>query len=70
MYDWMPLLNTIITRVQAGKLGGVAYTISLKNGGEKIQFNKSAKTSKKIQLQARKVIARIISGKLVVRTGQ
>jgi basic membrane lipoprotein Med (substrate-binding protein (PBP1-ABC) superfamily) len=64
------VLNKIITRVQNGKLGGVSYRISLKNGGEKIQFNKSAKTSKKIQLQARKVIARIISGKLVVRTGQ
>jgi basic membrane protein A len=67
MYDWMPVLNKIITRVQSGKLGGVSYRISLKNGGEKIQFNKAAKTPKKIQATAQKVIARIVSGKIVVR---
>ena len=66
MYDWMPVLNKIITRVQNGKLGGVSYRISLKNGGEKIQFNKSANTPKRIQDTAKNVIARIVSGKIVV----
>jgi len=66
MYDWMPLLNTIITRVQAGKLGGVAYTISLKNGGEKIQFNAAAKTSLKVRQAAAKLVAGIASGKIKV----
>jgi basic membrane protein A and related proteins len=68
MYDWMPVLNKIITQVQNGKLGGVSYRISLKNGGEKIQFNKAAKTPKKLQDTAKNVIARIVSGKIVVRT--
>jgi len=36
MYDWMVVLNKIIPRVQSGKLGGVSYRITLKNGGEKI----------------------------------
>jgi basic membrane protein A len=68
MYDWMPVLNKIITRVQDGKLGGVSYRISLKNGGEKVQFNKTAQTPKKTQDAAQKVIAKIVSGKIVVRT--
>jgi basic membrane lipoprotein Med (substrate-binding protein (PBP1-ABC) superfamily) len=66
----MPVLNKIITRVQDGKLGGVSYRISLKNGGEKIQFNKAAKTPAKIQETAKKVVARIVSGKIVVSGGQ
>lgn len=69
MYDWMPPLNQIITRVQSGKLGGVSFRISLKNGGERIQFNKAAKTPKAIQEAAKKVVERIVSGKIVVPTG-
>jgi basic membrane lipoprotein Med (substrate-binding protein (PBP1-ABC) superfamily) len=66
MYDWMPLLNQMITRVQAGKLGGVAYRISLKNGGEKVQFNKAAKTPLTIQATAKKLVAGIASGKIKI----
>jgi len=69
MYDWMPALNQIITRVQSGKLGGVSYRISLKNGGERIQFNKAAKTPKAIQETAKKVVEKIVSGKIVISTG-
>jgi len=69
MYDWMPVFNQIVTRVQNGKLGGVSYKISLKNGGEKIQFNKAAKTSKEIQAKAKKVVDGIVSGKIVVPSG-
>jgi len=68
MYDWMVVLNKIIPRVQSGKLGGVSYRITLKNGGEKVQFNKTAKTPKKVQDAAKKVIAKIVSGKLVINT--
>ena len=66
MYDWMVVLNKIIPRVQSGKLGGVSYRITLKNGGEKVQFNKAAATPKKVQDAAKKVIARIVGGKLVI----
>jgi len=69
MYDWMPLLNQIVTRVQSGKLGGVSYRISLKNGGEKIQFNMAANTSKAIKLKAKTIVDGIISGKIVVPSG-
>jgi basic membrane lipoprotein Med (substrate-binding protein (PBP1-ABC) superfamily) len=66
MYNWMPLLNTIITRVQGGKLGGVAYRIALKNGGETIQFNKAAKTPLKFQTIAKKLVKDISTGKITV----
>jgi len=66
MYDWMPTLNQIVSRVQSGKLGGVTYRISLKNQGEKIQFNKAANTPLAIQAKAKKVVAGIVSGKIVV----
>jgi basic membrane lipoprotein Med (substrate-binding protein (PBP1-ABC) superfamily) len=69
MYDWMPVLTQIVTRVQNGKLGGVSYRISLKNGGEKIQFNKAANTPKTIQAKAKKVVDGIVSGKIVVPSG-
>ena len=70
MYDWMPVLNKIVARVQAGKLGGVSYRITLKNGGEKIQFNKAATTPLKFRTAAEKIIARIVSGKIVITSGQ
>jgi hypothetical protein len=62
----MPTLNQIVTRVQSGKLGGVSYRISLKNQGEKIQINKAANTPIAIQAKAKKVVAGIVSGKIVV----
>ena len=70
MYDWMPILNTIVARVRSGKLGGVSYRITLKNGGEKIKFNKAANTPLRFQTAAQKVIARIVSGKIVIPSGQ
>jgi basic membrane protein A len=70
MYDWMPILNQMLTRIQDGKKAGLTYTITLKNGGEKIQFNKSFNTPKTIKDKAAQIIAKISTGKIKVRTGQ
>jgi basic membrane protein A len=70
MYDWMPILNQMLTRIQDGKKAGLTYTITLKNGGEKIQFNKSFNTPKTIKDKAAQIIARISTGKIKVPTGQ
>ena len=59
-----------VARVRSGKLGGVSYRITLKNGGEKIKFNKAANTPLRFQTAAQKVIARIVSGKIVIPSGQ
>jgi basic membrane protein A len=70
MYDWMPILNQMLTRIQDGKKAGLTYTITLKNGGEKIQFNKSFNTPKTIKDKAAQIIAKISTGKIKVPTGQ
>ncbi len=36
VYNWVPVLEQILTGIRAGKLGGATYTISLGNNGEKI----------------------------------
>ena len=39
VYDWTLMLKEIITKNKAGTLGGVQYTLQLKNGGLKIAYN-------------------------------
>ena len=38
-YNWVPVLSQIFTAIRAGKLGGATYTITLKNGGDKIEVD-------------------------------
>ncbi|MEP7291845.1 MAG: BMP family protein [Chloroflexota bacterium] len=33
VYDWVPTLTDMIEKIQAGELGGTAYTLTLENGG-------------------------------------
>ena len=39
VYHWEVVLRDIISKIQAGTLGGQAYAISLENGGEVVEFN-------------------------------
>src|SRR5271165_1790688 len=39
IYNWVPILQEMITDIRAGKLGGATFVIGLGNGGEKIAFN-------------------------------
>ncbi|HEX7976438.1 MAG TPA: BMP family protein [Anaerolineales bacterium] len=39
VYDWTGMLKDIIAKYQAGTLGGVTYTLQLKNDGLKIVYN-------------------------------
>ncbi len=70
MYDWMPILKQMFTRMQNGKKAGVTYTISLKNAGEKVQFNKAFSTPKTIKTKAAQLIAKISSGAIRIPVGQ
>ena len=38
VYNWAPVLMDMIQRHQAGELGGVAYTLTLENGGQIFVF--------------------------------
>jgi basic membrane lipoprotein Med (substrate-binding protein (PBP1-ABC) superfamily) len=66
VYNWKVALNKILTGVQAGKLGGNYYTLTLKNGGEKIQFNPGYKLAAPVKAAAQKEIAGIEKGSIKV----
>lgn len=66
IYDWNGTLNKIFTGLKAGKLGGGSYTLSLKNGGEKIAFNPKFELPGTVRAAAQKVIAGIKKGSIKV----
>lgn len=39
VYDWTGMLKDMISKHQAGTLGGITYTLTLSNGGLKIVYN-------------------------------
>ncbi len=67
IYDWTGVLTQIVNGIQAGKRGGASYTITLKNGGEKIQYNPGYTLSATIKAAAQKVISGIENGSIKVR---
>jgi len=62
VYDWTGTLTKILNGVQAGKLGGSSFAITLKNGGEKIQYNPGYKLAASVKTAAAKVITGIENG--------
>ncbi len=66
VYDWTGTLNQIFTGIQAGKLGGGTYTLTLKNGGEKIAFNPQFELPTAVKAAGTKVIAGIEKGSIKV----
>ena len=66
VYNWVPVLQQIITGIRGGKLGGGTFTIGLGNGGEKIAFNAKYPLPANVKSQAEKLVSEISSGKLTV----
>ncbi len=66
VYDWTGMLRDIITLKLAGTGGGKAYSISLKDGGEKIVFNDKITLPDAVKAAAASAMADIESGKIVV----
>jgi basic membrane protein A len=66
LYDWTVPFNQIFTGLQAGKLGGATYTLSLKNGGEKIAINPQFELSPTIKAAEQKVVTGIKNGSIKV----
>ncbi|HXR11391.1 MAG TPA: BMP family protein [Gaiellaceae bacterium] len=66
VYDWTGALGQILTGIQAGKLGGSTYTLTLKNGGEKIAFNPKFALPATVKAAGMKVIAGIEKGSIKV----
>ena len=64
VYDWTGILTKMINGVQGGKLGGASFTISLANGGEKIQLNPGYTLPAKVKAAVSKVVSGIASGSI------
>jgi len=39
VYDWVPMLNTLVKNIKSTKLGGETYTLHLNNDGLRMAFN-------------------------------
>lgn len=66
VYDWTGILTQMLDRVQAGKLGGASYTITLANGGEKIKLNPAFKLPANVKAAEAKAISGIEHGSIKV----
>ncbi len=66
VYDWEPMLKSMITLRLAGTVGGKSYTISLKDGGEKIVFNPKLTVADSVKQAGSDAAAAIESGKVMV----
>jgi len=66
VYDWTGMLKDILKQRKAGKLGGVAYVLTLKNGGLKIAYNPAYKLSAAAKKAGDAAIKGIASGKIKV----
>ena len=64
VYDWTVALNPIIESIQNGKLGGEAYTLTLANGGLKMEFNPKFNLPADVKAKADETIQGIIDGSI------
>ncbi len=64
VYNWVPILKSMIKDIRAGKLGGSTYVIGLGNSGEKIAFNSGYKLPSSVKSEAQKLITEITQGKI------
>jgi basic membrane protein A len=62
LYDWTTVLKEMIAKVQAGELGGTAYTLTLAEGGLNVAFNESVAVGDEVKAAAEAAIAGITDG--------
>lgn len=65
VYNWTPVLMDMIQRRQAGELGGVAYNLTLENGGLAFAFG-DVTISPSVLAAAGEAVSGILSGEIVV----
>lgn len=66
VYNWTGVLTNIINGIKAGKLGGASYAITLKNGGEKVEYNAGYTVPASVKAAAQKEISGIENGSIKV----
>ncbi len=66
VYHWEVVLTKMIDLIQHGTLGGQAFTINLKNGGEVIEYNPQYKLSPEVKKAAEDAIKGIEDGTIKI----
>lgn len=66
VYHWEVVLEDMIAKIQAGKLGGEALTINLANGGEVIEYNPDYALPAQVKALGDATVQKISSGNLTV----
>ena len=66
VYDWTGMLKDILAKRKAGVLGGVAYTLTLENGGLKVAYNPAYKLGAAAKKAGDDAIAGVKKGSIKV----
>jgi len=66
VYDWTGMLKDILAKRKTGTLGGVAYTLTLANGGLKVAYNPAYKLPAAVKVAAEAAISGISKGSIKV----
>jgi basic membrane lipoprotein Med (substrate-binding protein (PBP1-ABC) superfamily) len=69
VYHWEVVLRDIISKINAGTLGGEAYAVSLANGGEVVEFNEAYTLPADVKTLAEETIQGIKDGSLKTGVG-
>lgn len=64
VYDWTGTVKDMITKIQAGELGGTAYNLTLENGGLVIAYNSAVAVPDDAKAAADAAIAGIEDGSI------
>jgi len=70
IYDWSVVLDQIIDLIGQGTYGGTAYTITLENKGEVMDFNPDFALPDDVKAAAEEAIQGIIDGSITIGVGE
>jgi basic membrane protein A len=70
VYDWSVVLDEIIDLIGQGTYGGTAYTITLENKGEVMDFNADFDLPADVKAAAEEAIQGIVDGSITIDVGE
>ena len=66
VYDWAVVLRDMMDKIESGVYGGEAYTITLANGGEVMDYNSDYDLPEDVKAAAEAAVKGIIDGSIVI----
>jgi basic membrane protein A len=70
IYDWSVVLDEIVDLIGQGTYGGKAFTITLENGGEVMDYNPDYDLPADVKAAAEEAIKGIIDGSITIDVGE